>query len=55
MIAILTEWDEFVNMNWINLYDITMHPCYIFDGRNILDYKIISEVGFKYIPIGNKY
>ena len=36
IIGILTEWDEFKDYDWKNLYKKMSKPAYIFDGRNIL-------------------
>ena len=51
-IAILTEWDEFVNYDWKKIYDSMNKPAFIFDGRNILDKKKIEKIGFIYRGIG---
>ncbi len=51
-IAILTEWDEFVNYDWKKIYVSMNKPAFIFDGRNILDKKKIEKIGFIYKGIG---
>ena len=51
-IAILTEWDEFVNYDWKRIYDKMIKPAFIFDGRNILDKEKIEKIGFIYKGIG---
>ncbi|SEA26185.1 UDPglucose 6-dehydrogenase [Flavobacterium gillisiae] len=45
-IAVLTEWDEFVDYDWQRIYDNMMKPAFVFDGRGILDVKALSEIGF---------
>ncbi|WP_034042338.1 UDP-glucose 6-dehydrogenase [Wocania ichthyoenteri] len=52
-IAILTEWDEFKNYNWKQVYDNMQKPAFIFDGRGILDKKTLEEIGFTYYKIGS--
>ena len=52
IIAILTEWDEFKNYDWKNLYNKMSKPAYIFDGRNILDRDKLESIGFNYIGLG---
>ena len=52
IIAILTEWDEFKNYDWKNLYNKMSKPAFIYDGRNILDKQKIESIGFKYIGLG---
>lgn len=54
-IAVITEWDEFKKYDWKKIYDGMMKPAFIFDGRNILDHKILMEIGFKVKAIGKSY
>lgn len=51
-IAILTEWDEFVNYDWKKIYKSMNKPAFIFDGRNILIKKDMEKIGFNYKGIG---
>lgn len=51
-IAILTEWDEFVDYDWKRIYDNMMKPAFVFDGRNILDRETLEDIGFKFYGIG---
>lgn len=51
-IAILTEWDEFKTYNWQLIYDNMLKPAKIFDGRNILDAKMLTAIGFKVQSVG---
>ncbi len=51
-IAILTEWDEFVSYDWQRIYDNMKKPAFIFDGRNIIDAKKLTDIGFKVYQIG---
>jgi UDPglucose 6-dehydrogenase len=53
-IAILTEWDEFKEYDWVKVYDHMLKPAFIFDGRNILDAQKMREIGFVYQSIGSK-
>lgn len=52
-IAILTEWDEFKTYDWQKIYDNMLKPAFVFDGRNILDRKIMQEIGFVYTAVGS--
>lgn len=52
-IAVLTEWDEFRSYDWKKIYDNMQKPAFVFDGRNILDAKQLSEIGFIYKGIGS--
>ena len=51
-IAILTEWDEFITLDWELIYSNMQKPAFIFDGRNILDGIKMEKIGFIYKGIG---
>jgi UDPglucose 6-dehydrogenase len=53
-IAVCTEWDEFKKLNYKKIYNSMAKPAFIFDGRNILDHKVLYEIGFNVYPIGKK-
>ncbi|HEU0135860.1 MAG TPA: UDP-glucose 6-dehydrogenase [Flavobacterium sp.] len=52
-IAILTEWDEFRDYDWQRIYSDMKKPAFVFDGRNLLDGKKLSQIGFNYQSIGS--
>jgi len=52
-IAVLTEWDEFVNYDWQKIYDNMQKPAFVFDGRNLLNGKELTQIGFVYQTIGS--
>ena len=54
VIAIMTEWDEFKNFDWMNVYQKIKKPAFIFDGRNIIDFEMIKKIGFNYTGLGRK-
>ena len=51
-IAIITEWDEFKDYDWEQIYKILIKPAKVFDGRNILNKKMIEDLGFEFYAIG---
>lgn len=51
-IAILTEWDEFKDIDFQKVYDNMLKPAFLFDGRNILDHKELERIGFIVKGIG---
>lgn len=53
-IAILTEWDQFKEYDWHRIYKNVVKPAFIFDGRNILDPKLIRDLGFTLYQIGRE-
>ncbi|PIR43562.1 UDP-glucose 6-dehydrogenase [candidate division WWE3 bacterium CG10_big_fil_rev_8_21_14_0_10_32_10] len=50
-IVILTEWPEFVSLNYESLVG-KLKSKVIFDGRNLLDPEGMKEMGVEYYPIG---
>ena len=54
LIAIMTEWDEFKNYDWKDVYKKMKKPAFIYDGRNILNLEKIKKIGFNYIGLGRK-
>ncbi|MTG99070.1 nucleotide sugar dehydrogenase [Myroides sp. BIT-d1] len=51
-IAVLTEWDEFVCLDWKRIYQQMQKPAFVFDGRGILDQKELENIGFEVYTIG---
>ncbi len=51
-IAVLTEWDEFIQYDWQKIYNSMQKPAFVFDGRNILNKIELEKIGFKYYGIG---
>jgi UDPglucose 6-dehydrogenase len=51
-IAVVTEWDEFKSLNFEKIYASMAKPAMVFDGRNILDLKRLSAIGFKVHAVG---
>ena len=52
-IAIMTEWDEFLDYDWKKIYKKMEKPAFIFDGRNILNRIELEKIGFIYKSIGS--
>lgn len=51
-VLVLTEWEEFKELDYQKIYE-TMHlPAFLFDGRNILDLEALREIGFEASGIG---
>ena len=51
-ILILTEWDEFKEIDFIKAFEAMKKPAWIFDGRNILDHQELKTIGFEVKAIG---
>lgn len=52
-IAVLTEWDEFKQLNWQAVYDNMLKPAFLFDGRRLLERKNKEKIGFQFYAIGS--
>ena len=52
-IAVVTEWDEFIDYDWQKIYDNMQKPAFVFDGRNLLDGNKLKAIGFVYRAIGS--
>ena len=52
-VAILTEWDEFKDLDWQAIYNDMLKPAFLFDGRRLMDRKTKEEIGFEFYAIGN--
>src|ERR1700726_209745 len=50
-LVLATEWNEFHNVDFVEVRKI-MHTPIIFDGRNLFDPRIMTELGFRYFGIG---
>ena len=51
-ILIMTEWDQFKDLDFEKIYRGMRKPAFIYDGRNILDLESLKAIGFKAIGIG---
>jgi UDPglucose 6-dehydrogenase len=51
-VVLLTEWDEFKELDFARIYGSMPKPAFIFDGRNILDLAQLRAIGFQAFGIG---
>tara|TARA_R100000935_G_scaffold58746_1_gene97459 strand:+ start:1532 stop:2926 length:1395 start_codon:yes stop_codon:yes gene_type:complete len=52
-VALLTEWDEFKNLDWKVIYEDMLKPAFLFDGRRLLDKSELEKIGFDVFVIGS--
>lgn len=52
-LLIVTEWDEFKNLNLKKIKEVLANPI-IVDGRNLYDPEKVRDLGFEYYSIGRK-
>ena len=51
-VVILTEWDEFRELDYERIQEKMLKPAFLFDGRKILDTGRMKELGFVVYSIG---
>ena len=51
-IALLTEWDEFKELDYTAIYSKMHQPAILFDGRNLLDLDQLRKIGYRAHGIG---
>ena len=51
-LAVLTEWDEFKELDYEKIYKKMAKPAFVFDGRNVLDHAALRKIGFEVHAIG---
>jgi UDPglucose 6-dehydrogenase len=51
-VLLLTEWDEFRDVDWERLRALMERPL-IIDGRNVLSRDVLATYGFQYVGIGH--
>lgn len=52
-VALMTEWDAFRTLDWNSIYTHMLKPAFLFDGRRLLDRKVLEEIGFDFYAIGS--
>lgn len=51
-LAVITEWDEFRDLDFARIHSAMNKPAFVFDGRNILAHDRLRELGFHVHAIG---
>jgi UDPglucose 6-dehydrogenase len=51
-VVIATEWKEFKEINWEEVYANMNKPAFVFDGRLLVDAAKLKSIGFKVTTIG---
>jgi UDPglucose 6-dehydrogenase len=54
-IAVMTEWNQYKELDYQRIYDSMAKPAFIFDGRNMLDHQALFDMGFEVYSIGKGY
>lgn len=51
-LLILTDWDEFKDVDYQKIYTNMAKPAFLFDGRNMLDQDALRKIGFEVHGVG---
>ncbi|NIQ03550.1 MAG: nucleotide sugar dehydrogenase, partial [Nitrospinaceae bacterium] len=51
-IALITEWEEYRNLDYERIFKSMEKPAFLFDGRNHLDHEALFQIGFNVYPVG---
>lgn len=50
--VVVTEWPEFVDLDWVRAASIMVEPRIVYDGRNALDADAVRAAGLTYMAVG---
>jgi UDPglucose 6-dehydrogenase len=53
-IALLTDWQEYRDLDYERIHRGMQKPAFVFDGRNLLDAERLYGIGFNVYPIGRR-
>jgi UDPglucose 6-dehydrogenase len=51
-VVLVTEWEEFTSLDWARASEVMSKPGIVFDGRNALDARAVTEAGLTYMAVG---
>ena len=51
-LALVTQWDEYRELDYEKIHQTMAEPAFIFDGRNHLDHEKLYKIGFNVFPLG---
>ncbi len=51
-LALVTQWDEYRELDYEKIHQAMAEPAFIFDGRNHLDHQELYGIGFNVFPLG---
>ena len=51
-IIVLTEWEQFSNLDWNSIFQVMRKPAWVFDSRSYLNTDNLRNIGFKVWTLG---
>lgn len=52
--VLVTEWEEFMRLDWARVRSVMRDPAIVFDGRNALDADAVRAAGLTYMAVGRE-
>ncbi len=52
-ILLLTEWEEYSQLNWVKIAKQMRKPAWVFDSRSIINHKKVIEAGLNFWRVGD--
>ena len=52
-IIVLTEWEIYKSLNWLEIYPLVRRPSWVFDTRHFIDADKVKKSGFKFWQVGS--
>jgi UDPglucose 6-dehydrogenase len=52
--VLVTEWPEFLSLDWARVRQAMVEPAIVFDGRNALDRDALERAGLTYMAVGRE-
>ena len=52
-ILVLTEWEEYKNINWENVIKKMVKPAWVFDSRSVINVDLVKKAGFNLWRLGD--
>ena len=52
-VAVMTEWEAYKSLDYEKIYRSMEKPAFFFDGRNIINYRRLHDIGFNVYTAGH--
>jgi hypothetical protein len=52
-VALVTQWQQYRDLDYGRILENMMRPAYLFDGRNHLDHQYLFNLGYNVFPLGS--
>ena len=52
-IIVLTEWEIYKSLDWLEIYPLVRRPSWVFDTRHFIDADKVKSSGFKFWQVGS--